>query len=424
MVDIGDKQAIFWGFSLDKPAGKRITEGIKNYFNNIQTLSTFDMSDGAMARYASRLHSYRPDYIVGYPSALTLFADYCKRTGTVVPRPKAVISSGERTFPHQREIMESVFGCPVFDRYGSREFACVAHECAVHRGLHVFSDLFFVEVVHETGRPAEVGEVGELVVTDLLNLYMPFIRYRTGDFAVPTDRTCGCGRGLPLLERIEGRAFDAIVTPSGKQVGGFFWTWLSRAVPGIHRFQVEQRRRGGVTLRIVPGPEWRNDYRSTLEARIKETCGENFHVTFQIIDDIPLTPSGKSKFIVSNLEERLVIKSKIHKATVTGTDPEGIDRLAVDEALMEHGNLAPHEKALVVDNTNGARVETVVVPAPRGSGSIVSGGGASRHIRKGDEVSIMAFTWSDDIEGAFSNILVDGDNRFVRRLIEKAGEKL
>lgn len=424
MVDIGDKQAIFWGFSLDRPAKNRAAESIKNYFNNILPLSTFDMSDDTMKQYISRLRFYKPDYIIGYPSALAIFAEYCKRNSIRISYPKAVITSGERVFPSQREIIEEVFSCSVFDRYGSREFSSVAHECKERRGLHIFSDLFFVEVIHESGRPAESGEVGELVVTDLNNLYMPFVRYRTGDLAVPTDRTCACGRGFPLLDRIEGRAFDFIVTPSGKRVGGFFWTWLSRAVPGIKQFQIEQRSRGEVTFRIVPGPDWDNGNQQILEEKIKETCGESFRVKFMIADEIPLTPSGKSKFIISNLEERLVVKSKIHKATITGANEDGLDCLTIDEKLMEYGNLVPNEQVLIVDNTNGARIETVVLPGERGSGKIVIGGAASRHVHEGDEVSIMAFTWSDDIHSEFSNVLVDENNRFLRYLIEKAGDKL
>ena len=301
-VDIGDKQALFWGFALNRSAKERLIESVKNYFNNIVTFSTFDMSDETMRRYASRLRFYRPDYIVGYPSALIIFTQYCKWSKTDVPRLRAVVTSGEKLFPQQREIIEEVFTCPVFDRYGSREFASIAHECEEHKGLHIFTDLCFVEVIHDSGRPAQSGEVGELVVTDLLNLYMPFIRYRTGDLAVPTERECSCGRGLPLLDRIEGRAFDYITTPSGKRVGGFFWTWLSRAVHGIKRFQIEQRVRSEVIFRIIPGPDWKNEYRQILEGRIKETCGENFQVTFMIVDEIPLTPLGKSRFIISKLE--------------------------------------------------------------------------------------------------------------------------
>lgn len=423
-IDVGARQAMFWGVHLDVTFGERFVNAVKYYFNNIIYLSTFDMSPASLLRYTKRLRRYRPELVVGYPSALTTLAEFCSSRSVHIPRPKAVVTSGERLYPEQREKIEAVLGSPVFDRYGSREFANVAHECDEHKGLHVFSDLFFVEVVTESGRPARPGEVGEVVVTDLFNLYMPFVRYRTGDLAVPSERTCSCGRGLPLLERIEGRSFDTIVTPSGKSVGGFFWTWLSRAVPGIERFQIEQRDRSGIIFRIVPGPAWSDEFTHRLEAMIKENCGEEFRVKFMLVDDISLSPSGKSRFIIARIEEREVIKSKVHKAHVTAEDPDRMDCLVIDEELMDRGDIMHYERILIVDNTNGARVETFAAKGGRGSGIIMAGGAVSKHIHAGDEISIMAFTWSDGTAGSFRNLLVDENNRFVRYMTDVASERL
>jgi phenylacetate-CoA ligase len=422
-IDIGDKQAVIWGFHLDRPVRERFTSAVKDYFNNVLYLSSFNMSEAAMERYARLLAVYKPDLILGYPSALARFAEFCKARRIHTIRPRAAMSSGERIFPHQVEVIAEIFQCPLFDRYGSNEFATVAQECERHRGLHLFNEYLYVEVVHESGRPAESGEVGEIVVTDLTNLYMPFLRYRTGDLAVPTARSCDCGRGMPLLDRIEGRTFDAVVTADGKSAGGFFWTYLSRAVPGIKQFQIEQRDRSGVVFRIVPGSEWKDEYRGELERRIKGNMGEGFSVSFDVVKEIPLTPAGKFRFISSKLGERLVVKSKIHKARVTGEAPGKLDCVVVDEELLELTNIAPFEKVLIVDNDNGARVETFVSAGKRGSGEIVISGAAAHDIHAGDEIIIMAFTWSEQVHGIFKNILVDGNNRFVRYLVELAGEK-
>jgi len=423
-IDIGDKQAVIWGFHLDRPFKERFTSAVKDYFANILYLSSFNMSEAAMERYARRLVGYKPDLILGYPSAVAQFAEFCKARRIHAIRPRAVMSSGEKIYPHQAEVIAEIFQCPLFDRYGSNEFATVAQECEQHRGLHLFNEYLFVEVVHESGRPAESGEVGEIVVTDLTNLYMPFLRYRTGDLAVPTARTCACGRGMPLLDRIEGRTFDAVVTADGKSAGGFFWTYLSRAVPGIRQFQIEQRDRGGVIFRIVPGPEWKDGHKAELERKIKGNMGEGFSVSFDVVSEIPLTPAGKFRFISSKLGERLVVKSKIHKARATGVAPGKLDCVIVDEELLELTNLEPFEKVLIVDNVNGARVETFIAKGKRGSGEIIVSGAAAHDIHAGDEIIIMAFTWSEQVEGIFKNILVDEHNKFVRYLVELPGEKL
>ena len=215
-----------------------------------------------------------------------------------------------------------------------------------------------------------------------------------------------------------------MVTADGKSAGGFFWTYLSRVVPGIRQFQIEQRDRGGVIFRILPGPEWKDEYRLELEKRIKGNMGEAFSVSFDVVNEIPLTPAGKFRFVSSKLGERLVVKSKIHKARATGVAPGTLDCVIVDEELLELTNLAPFEKVLIVDNANGARVETFVAKGKRGSGEIIVSGAAAHDIHAGDEIIIMAFTWSEQVQGIFKNILVDEHNKFVRYLVELPGEKL
>ena len=348
-VDVGDRQAIFWEHPPVRPFKERLLEGLRNYFNNVICLSTLDMLDYLMRSYAKRLKRYGPAVIVGYPSSLQLFCRFCTKEGLGGIAPTAVITRGETLSLEQRESIERFFDCPVFDRYSTTEFDCVAHECTEHAGLHLFSDLIYAEVLGEDYEPVKPGEVGELVVTDLLNRYTPFSRYRMGDLVIQSDRKCPCGRGFPLLERIEGRS--------------------SRPM-----------------------------------------------------DEKPTDSHRRSRSTGTGTGDRLIVKSKIHKARITGESPEEMDCLVVDEKLLELTNISDGEKVLIVDNTNGARVETFAVKGEKESGEITACGAASRHLRAGDEVSIMAFAWSDGSRKSFDNILVDERNRFVRYLTEIAGE--
>ncbi len=422
-VDIGARQLKFWGLDTDLGLGERFLRALRTYFSNTRLISTFDMSDSRMKKYTAIERSFKPDFIRGYPSALVLFSDFCKRNSVDLHKPDAVITGGETLYPEQRDLIEEVFSAPVFNSYGTREFADVAFECQEHSGLHVSADLHLVELIHSSGRPARDGEPGEIVITDLMNMYMPFIRYRTGDLAVASGRNCECGRGLPLLDRVEGRSFDTIRTPEGKLVGGFYWTRLSRAVPGIRRFQIEQKALNWIDFRIVAGEGWKKENIKILRNKIKENCGSNMHVNFLLVDEIPLTPSGKSKFVISDNTDRLVIKSKIHKANVTGVEPEMNDCIRIDREIMKLANIDDYEKVLIVDATNGARLETFAVGDSPGKGRIIASGAVANHVKGGDEIGIMAFTWSSETGGNFSNILVDSENRFVRYLTEVEGMK-
>jgi len=112
---------------------------------------------------------------------------------------------------------------------------------------------------------------------------------------------------------------------------------------------------------------------------------------------------------------RILVRSKIHKATVTEADLNYVGSITIDEDLVERAGLWPGEKVLVVSNTTGERLETYVIVGPRGSGTITMNGASAHIIKKGEEIIIMAFEISDKpVETTF--ILVDKHNKFVRYL--------
>ncbi len=414
-INIGDKEAVFWGMPFDVSSTRKIKDNFKRYMQNILHLSTFDMSEKTMLKYADILRGFKPKILRGYPSALFAFAYFLKKNYITDIKPEIIISTGEKSFPFQKELMKDVFGSEIYEKYGSNEFGMISQECAEHHKLHVISDMNYVEFIKDN-RPAEKGELGEIVVTSLHNYYMPFLRYKIGDLGVLSDIQCSCGRGFPLMEEVRGRAFDTIITPEGKALGGFFWTFISRAVPGIKQFQIVQNEKNSIDFKIVPESSFSIESTKHLEKEIKEAAGQNFKVNFKVVDEIPLTPSGKFRFIVSKIsEERLVMKSKIHKAVVTEINPNHLDCITIDEDLMKKVNLKEFEKVLVVDNTNGARLETYVIKGKKGSGVVSINGASTNLINKGDEIIVMSFTWTDEVIVP-QVILVDAENRFIQFL--------
>jgi aspartate 1-decarboxylase len=117
---------------------------------------------------------------------------------------------------------------------------------------------------------------------------------------------------------------------------------------------------------------------------------------------------------------RSFLRSKIHKARVTEANLHYVGSITLDEDLMDRAGLQEWERVMVVDITNGARLETYVIRGERGSGVVAMNGAAAHLVRAGDEVIVMAFEMADEPSGPIS-ILVDEKNRFVRFLDERAG---
>ena len=114
---------------------------------------------------------------------------------------------------------------------------------------------------------------------------------------------------------------------------------------------------------------------------------------------------------------RIMMKSKIHRATVTQADLDYVGSVTIDADLLDAADLLEGEQVAIVDNTNGARIETYVIPGPRGTGVIGINGAAAHLVHPGDVVIIMSYAVLDDAEARILKprvIHVDGDNHVVK----------
>lgn len=302
-LDICEKHAFLWGSPFDISLQNKLKNKIFNkIYGSDLFLSSYELSENNMLLYAKRLQRYKPEVIIGYPSPLYLFAKFIENKKIEGLNTKSIISSAEVLYEYQRELIESVFQCKVFNRYGCREFGNIAHECSEHSGMHINADHVYIECLKENGEPTAFGETGELIITDLDNYAMPFVRYRIGDTGVLSDRNCNCGRGLPLLEEVGGRTFDIIVGVNGRYLGGTFWTLLLRtAIKGIQQFQVVQESEYNINIKIVVDKSFNSEDIDMLTRKIHEYCGDDMQITVDVVDKIPLTKSGKFRFVISKV---------------------------------------------------------------------------------------------------------------------------
>ncbi|MBX3375537.1 MAG: phenylacetate--CoA ligase family protein [Phycisphaeraceae bacterium] len=300
----GTKQLYLWGTRLDGTRASRLKDRLYHALHRRHVMSCFDMPRDFAIRFAAELERRKPDAIVAYVNPLYAVARDLDSSGrSLRHRPRSIVVGAEKLHPFQRECIERVFGAPVFETYGSREFMLIGAECDRHSGLHLSAEHLIVEIVDDRGRPASPGHEGEIVVTDLTNLGMPFIRYRTGDRAIAGFDTCPCGRTLPLLRTVVGRQLDIIRTPDGRALPGEFFPHLMKDFAEVRRFQVVQESPTSLHIRLV-APNLTPEARQKLEQRIRDATGPTLIVRFEPVNDIPLTGAGKLRLVVNTAGTR------------------------------------------------------------------------------------------------------------------------
>lgn len=300
-IEFFDKKLSIWGSGWDVKKSKEFISRIKYYVKNSFVLSGYNLTAQDIAEYYKVMKKYSPKLLISYPSIFYLIAESFQKNGWEFS-PKALQIGGEKLFPFQREFVEGVFKAKIFDFYGARDSGMIAMECDAHDGLHIIAENILVEVLDEYNNPVEEGE-GDLVITDLHNKVMPFIRYRIGDRAVITKKTCRCGRGLPLFKEVIGRSFEVIKFPNGNKVVGTFWTILLKTEPGIKSFQVIQKEIDKVLINYIPDEHFSKNSIDKFIERIHKYSGDDLEISFNKVDQIPLTKAGKFKFIISELND-------------------------------------------------------------------------------------------------------------------------
>jgi phenylacetate-coenzyme A ligase PaaK-like adenylate-forming protein/spore maturation protein CgeB len=287
----GDKLALIWGADRDVPDSHPPHE---------RWLNSFNCSDDDVRRFLDEVREWRPKAIRAYASSMAMVAGFAKRHGLTLPSPDGIECSAEKLHVDQRRLIEEIFHSPVFDMYGSREIPALACECERHDGLHVFADARIVEIICD-GRLAQPGEEGRIVVTDLVNYGMPFIRYEIGDVGRLSDKACACGRGLPLLQEVTGRVTSTITTPDGRRIHGEFFTHLFYNLNAVKAFQVRQRALDRIDVAVQPDKGLDSKDVEKIVERIREHVGPNVSVAWRTVQDIPPAPSGKRHFTISDV---------------------------------------------------------------------------------------------------------------------------
>ncbi|NCD41213.1 MAG: phenylacetate--CoA ligase family protein [Bacteroidia bacterium] len=274
----------------------------RNMIENVRWYNAFDMGENRMHDFHAGLLNFKPHVLVAYAGSLYEYAKFLNIHSLKPQYPlKSIVSSAEVLTPAMRKSVERVFERPIFDRYGNREFGPIAAECEAHAGLHINEHDMLVEI--DSPDPYEIP--GEIIVTYFRNRVMPFVRYNTGDIGVFAKGECACGRKTKKLKTIDGRTSDSIRTKDGKLIHGEYFTHLMYGVEGVKAFQFVQEAMDAYVLRVVCCPQIAQMYTDPWIESVKGCVGGNGNVRVEIVDEIPLLPSGKRKFTLSLVDHGL-----------------------------------------------------------------------------------------------------------------------
>ena len=302
-----------WGASLAVLRGRVVRpdrHGLHHEYDSIlrhHCYSSFHMTDENMGRYLAHIATIGPCFLHVYPSSVAALAKFIRRAGVKAPgNIRGIIAESETIYPEQRQMVEEVFGCRYFSCYGHSEKLVLAAECEFSTDYHVWPTYGYLELLDEQGRPVTTpGQRGEIVGTGFINTVMPFIRYRTGDYATYVGDHCeACGRQHPIIRDIRGhRTQEVLVAADGSRIS---WTALNMhddTFLHVRQFQFRQDAPGRAVLRVVPAEGFGDGDQQRIQRNFGQKLDGQVVFAVELVESIPLSPRGKAIYVDQRIKE-------------------------------------------------------------------------------------------------------------------------
>ncbi len=295
--DFGEPQLIIWGALADLEGDEHWKYQLNNFWRNHYWLNGFHLTDATMRTAFRQMDRCPPQTILAYPSSLYQFAAFLFENG-LAPKwdLKGIITSAEMLHSHYRSLVETVFSTRVYNRYGGREVGLIAMECAEGR-MHINCHDLYLEI----DSPNPYTKPGDILITQLNNYAMPFIRYRIGDIGRLSDEICPCGNQLPILAELLGRSTATFRTRTGTLIHGGYFTQQFYNVIGVEQFQLIQETLKHCVLKLIINTQWTEATRRYMVQKIQGALGADVIVTVKFVEEIPLPTSGKREFTISKV---------------------------------------------------------------------------------------------------------------------------
>ena len=273
------------------------------FMENMIMMDSSSMDDEALEKMLSVIKKKKVKFLVGYSSALEQLSRYIDQqqmdTGGFSVR--SVIPISESMSVMARNRLKEQFGCPVRAWYSNEENGIMGIQRADDESYYIDTESYYYEILKlDSDEPAEDGELGRIVITDLYNYAFPILRYDNGDLAI-ARRKKKDGRFKLYLEELYGRRSDMIYDCDGKALTPYIITNNMWDTKGVKQFRFIQEDVDKYTL-------WLNGDRDQMNVedilgRIRPYLGERAKLQVEYVDEIPVLNSGKRKYIENRCEK-------------------------------------------------------------------------------------------------------------------------
>jgi phenylacetate-CoA ligase len=277
-----------------------------NAFTKQLTVNSMLFSRNYLDDLIGIFRKFKPFFLKGFPLNLFMLALVLNEKGNHGISCRAIFSQGAHLPPYQRDLIEKVFSCKVFDSYGHMERTVAISQCPLG-SYHIHPDYGVIEFA-EPGIPLANGNDGdtcirEVIGTSLYNFSMPLIRYRTGDFVTlkRSPEKCSCKRGFPTIGSVIGRENDMVITPDKRKIAGLFSVFSH--TPGIMIGQIIQEKINQLLVKIVCEEKDVDHTDRILTGHIREFVGDDVNVAIEhtTVEGIRKNSFGKFKAVISNI---------------------------------------------------------------------------------------------------------------------------
>ncbi|MCK5150099.1 phenylacetate--CoA ligase family protein, partial [Candidatus Pacearchaeota archaeon] len=280
---VGDKELRFWASERDLFEGKETLKiRLRNWLYNRKEFNTFKMSDKEMKQYVKDWNKYNPKWIESYVQSIYEFARFIKKNNLKIKSPKnGILTSAGTLYPEMKKLIEEVFNCSVYNRYGSREVGDMAFgkdKLKLSLWIHKF----------------ETKKNGEVLITSLTNYSMPLIRHAMGDIAEVDNEF--------ELKNVLGRVNNIIETSNGKLdstsiIAGLFFDLKGNLFTSFSKYQLTQKKKDEFELKIIISDKekWKLE-KKAIDEVMKKILGEKVKFRFNEVKEINPLKSGKYEY--------------------------------------------------------------------------------------------------------------------------------